>query len=65
MGNGILTIPDYDSWKPRRQLYDPAFKKRYMLLDTHTTSYQGYRHNTVGINSHYYQLPEDIAGGIQ
>ena len=28
MGNSILTIPDYETWKPRRQLYDPAFKKR-------------------------------------
>ena len=33
MGRGILTIPDYDSWKPRRQLYDPAFKKRYLNID--------------------------------
>ena len=28
MGNGLFTIPDYDTWKPRRQIYDPAFKKR-------------------------------------
>ncbi len=31
MGNGLLTIPDYDTWKPRRQIYDPAFKKRQDL----------------------------------
>ena len=31
MGNGLLTIPDYDTWKPRRQMYDPAFKKRQDL----------------------------------
>ena len=31
MGNGLLIIPDYDTWKPRRQIYDPAFKKRQDL----------------------------------
>ena len=29
MGNGILTIPDSETWKHRRRLYDPAFKKRF------------------------------------
>ena len=32
MGHSILTIPDYETWKPRRQLYDPAFKKRFVTL---------------------------------
>eukprot|EP00731_Ephydatia_muelleri_P028804 Em0020g448a len=27
MGQGLLTIPDYDTWKPRRKLYDPLFKR--------------------------------------
>lgn len=27
-GNGLFSIPDIKSWKPRRRLYDPAFKKR-------------------------------------
>ena len=30
MGQGLLTIPDYDTWKPRRKLYDPLFKRRYL-----------------------------------
>ena len=28
LGRGLFTIPDFETWKPRRQLYDPAFKKR-------------------------------------
>eukprot|EP00731_Ephydatia_muelleri_P028814 Em0020g458a len=27
MGQGLVTIPDYDTWKPRRKLYDPLFKR--------------------------------------
>ncbi|KAL5489563.1 hypothetical protein EMCRGX_G018672 [Ephydatia muelleri] len=27
MGRGLVTIPDYDTWKPRRKLYDPSFKR--------------------------------------
>jgi len=27
MTKGLVTIPNYAAWKPRRQLYDPAFKK--------------------------------------
>ena len=34
MGNGLLTIPDTETWKPRRQLYDPAFKKRFGHIAT-------------------------------
>lgn len=30
MGNGLVTILDYETWKPRRQLYDPAFRKSYL-----------------------------------
>lgn len=29
MGDGILTVRHYDSWKPKRKIYDPAFNKRY------------------------------------
>ena len=29
LGYGLFSIVDYDTWKPRRQLYDPAFRKRY------------------------------------
>lgn len=28
LGRGLLTIPDYKSWKPRRSLYDSTFKRR-------------------------------------
>ena len=28
MGTGIFTMTDTEKWKARRQLYDPAFKKR-------------------------------------
>lgn len=31
LGNGILTVQDNDMWKLKRQLYDPAFTKRYVL----------------------------------
>ncbi|KAL5489562.1 hypothetical protein EMCRGX_G018671 [Ephydatia muelleri] len=27
MGRGLLTAPDYETWKPRRKLYDPSFKR--------------------------------------
>ncbi|XP_064406602.1 cholesterol 24-hydroxylase-like [Halichondria panicea] len=30
MGRGIFSIPDYDVWKPRRRMYDSAFKKSYL-----------------------------------
>ncbi len=36
MGRGIFSIPDYDVWKPRRRMYDSAFKKRYFNLHTVT-----------------------------
>lgn len=29
LGNGLFNILDYNSWKPRRRVYDPAFKKGY------------------------------------
>ena len=29
VGHGLVTIRDYDTWKSRRRLYDPAFTKRY------------------------------------
>ena len=35
MGNGILTIQDNETWKPRRQLYEPAFKKRLATACMH------------------------------
>jgi len=25
---GLVTIPDYGTWKPRRRKYDPAFSRR-------------------------------------
>ena len=28
--NSLATIPDYDVWKPRRQIYDHSFNKRYL-----------------------------------
>ena len=34
MGYSILTILDYETWKPRRQLYDPAFKKRFATFNS-------------------------------
>eukprot|EP00731_Ephydatia_muelleri_P028736 Em0020g380a len=27
MANGLVTILDYETWKPRRKLYDPSFKR--------------------------------------
>jgi hypothetical protein len=33
LGYGLFSIVDYDTWKPRRQLYDPAFRKRYDIWD--------------------------------
>ena len=27
LGNGLFSIPDIESWKRQRRLYDPAFKK--------------------------------------
>ncbi|XP_064388742.1 cholesterol 24-hydroxylase-like [Halichondria panicea] len=30
LGNGLVSVPDYDTWKPRRKLYDPAFNKSYL-----------------------------------
>ena len=35
LGDGVFSIIDYDTWKPRRQLYDPAFRKRYDFLCMH------------------------------
>lgn len=32
MERGLLSLSNYDSWKPRRQFYDPAFKKRQVNL---------------------------------
>jgi len=31
MKDGLATIPSYKDWKLRRQLYDPAFKKKYVM----------------------------------
>ena len=28
MGKGLFSIGDYEQWKPRRRMYDPAFKSR-------------------------------------
>jgi len=28
MGQGLVTVRDYDAWKVKRSIYDPAFKKR-------------------------------------
>jgi len=28
LGSGLVTIPDYGTWKPRRRKYDPAFSRR-------------------------------------
>ena len=28
LGNGLVVIEDYETWRPRRKLYDPAFNKR-------------------------------------
>lgn len=30
LGRSIFAITDYKTWKPRRQVYDPAFKKSYL-----------------------------------
>ena len=28
LGNGIGTVIDHETWKPKRKIYDPAFNKR-------------------------------------
>ncbi len=28
-GNGLISIPDHDTWKPRRKIYEHSFNKRY------------------------------------
>ena len=30
MGHGLVTIPDYETWKPQRKLYESSFKRRYI-----------------------------------
>ncbi len=30
MGNGLVAILDYDTWKPRRKIYDHPFNKKYV-----------------------------------
>ena len=30
--DSLLTILDYETWKPRRRVYDPAFSKRWNAL---------------------------------
>ena len=40
LGRGLLTLLDYDAWKPRRSLYDPSFTKGYtcnVVLRVHVT----------------------------
>ena len=40
LGRGLLTLLDYDTWKPRRSLYDPSFTKGYtcnVVLRVHVT----------------------------
>ena len=38
-GDGLFTLLDYDSWKLRRRLHDPAFNKMYgLLLQPHTVA---------------------------
>ncbi len=27
-----MSVPDYDTWKPRRKIYDPAFNKRLSAM---------------------------------
>ncbi len=34
LGNGLVSVPDYDTWKPRRKIYDPAFNKRLRVQCT-------------------------------
>ena len=34
MGRGLVTILDYKTWKPKRSLYDPSFRRRYSEWDT-------------------------------
>eukprot|EP00731_Ephydatia_muelleri_P008176 Em0004g514a len=30
LGKGLFTIRDYETWKPRRKMYDPAFNRGYL-----------------------------------
>jgi len=30
MGEGLFSISDYETWKPRRKIYDPTFNKRWL-----------------------------------
>ena len=35
MGRGLFAIPDYETWKPQRKLYDPSFKRRCSIWSCH------------------------------
>ena len=39
LGRGLLTLLDYDTWKPRRSLYDPSFTKGYTCNVVHVYVY--------------------------
>lgn len=30
LGNGLVTVVDYETWKPKRKLYDSSFNKSYL-----------------------------------
>lgn len=30
LGGGLLTVPDYDTWRPQRSLFDPTFKMSFL-----------------------------------
>ena len=36
LGNGVFTVPDYESWKPKRKIYDQTFTKRFVLCMTNS-----------------------------
>lgn len=31
-GNGLASITDYETWKPRRRIYEHSFNKRYVQV---------------------------------
>ena len=54
LGCGLVTLLDYETWKPRRSLYDPAFTKRYTpTLRIHAIKFSEVSHDFPCINNSY------------
>ena len=52
LGQGLFTILDYKTWKPRRQIYDPAFNKRYIFVNIGSKCLSTYTHTHTHIHTY-------------